>query len=47
MAVALLQPQQQQSNWFFVELEDDGGVCEVEVDRVGFKPHLCVRPGRD
>lgn len=32
--MALLQPQQQQ-NWFFIDLEDDGGICEVEVDVVG------------
>lgn len=34
--MALLQPQQQQQqNWFFIDLEDDGGICEVEVDVVG------------
>lgn len=33
--MALLQPQQQQANWFFLELEDDGGFHEVEVDMVG------------
>lgn len=32
--MALLQPQQQQS-WFFLDLEDDGGIYEVEVDMVG------------
>lgn len=37
MATALLQPQQhQQQNWFFIELEEDGGICEVEVDVVGW-----------
>lgn len=35
MAMAVLQPQQQQANWFFLELEDDGGFYEVEVDMVG------------
>lgn len=36
MAMALLQPhQQQQQNWFFIDLEEDGGICEVEVDVVG------------
>lgn len=30
VAMALLQPQQQQ-NWFFIDLEDDSGICEVEV----------------
>lgn len=39
MAVALLQPQQQEErNWFFIEFEDDGGLYEVEVDLVG----VCV-----
>lgn len=34
--MALLQPhQQQQQNWFFIDLED-GGICEVEVDVVGW-----------
>ena len=43
MAVALLQPQQHQGNWFFVEFEDDGGIYEVEVDMVGFMyPPLSV-----
>ncbi|TWW58262.1 Calcium-binding mitochondrial carrier protein SCaMC-1 [Takifugu flavidus] len=33
--MALLQPQQQQQqNWFFIDLEDDGGIYEVEVDVV-------------
>lgn len=37
MAMALLQPrQQQQQNWFFIDLEEDGGICEVEVDVVGW-----------
>lgn len=34
--MALLQPQhQQQHSWFFIDLEEDGGICEVEVDVVG------------
>lgn len=40
MAMALLQPQQQQQqhrNWFFIDFEDDGGIYEVEVDMVGFR----------
>ena len=44
MAVALLPPQQQHRNWFFIDL-DDGGVYEVEVDMVGgheSQPGLCV-----
>lgn len=37
MAMALLQPrQQQQQNWFFIDLDEDGGICEVEVDVVGW-----------
>lgn len=42
MAMALLQPQQHQtqSNWFFIDFEDDGGIYEVEVDMVG----LCINP---
>lgn len=44
MAMALLQPQQQQpqKNWFFIDFEDDGGMYEVEVDMVG----LCIKPFR-
>lgn len=41
MAMALLQPQQQQQhqrNWFFIDFEDDGAIYEVEVDMVG----LCI-----
>lgn len=35
--MALLQPQQQQQHsWFFIDLEEDGGICEVEVDVVGW-----------
>ncbi|KAG7239943.1 hypothetical protein INR49_028138 [Caranx melampygus] len=37
MAMALLQPQQQQQhqkNWFFIDFEDDGAIYEVEVDMV-------------
>lgn len=33
--MALLQPRQQQQSWFFIDLEEDGGICEVEVDVVG------------
>lgn len=37
VAMALLQPQQQQQHsWFFIDLEEDGGICEVEVDVVGW-----------
>lgn len=32
--MALLQ--HQQLNWFLIDLEDDGGACEVEVDVVGW-----------
>lgn len=38
MAMALLQPQQQQQKqgkWIFIDFEDDGGIYEVEVDMVG------------
>ena len=36
--MALLHPQQQQQqqmSWFVIDLEDDGGFYEVEVDMVG------------
>ena len=38
IAMALLHPQQQQQqqmSWFVIDLEDDGGFYEVEVDMVG------------
>lgn len=41
MAVALLQPQQQERNWFFIDFEDDGGLYEVEVDLVGVCVCVC------
>lgn len=34
MAMAGLQHQQQKP-WVFLDYEDDGGICEVEVDMVG------------
>lgn len=33
--MALLQPQEQQRNWFFLDFDDDGVIYEVEVDMVG------------
>lgn len=39
MAMALLQPQQQQQQhqgtWFYIDFEEDGGIYEMEVDLVG------------